>query len=112
MQLQNFCYIDCGYNLNDIFVINVRVENLMSIKKVLSGIVLMAGIVFSGVMPIQAADFNRQIDGIEELINNQKFIERAEIIREKGTDRSKFFRGEVDKYTWVDVGSSFLSRPY
>jgi len=42
------------------------------------------------------------------LINNQKFIERAEIIREKGTDRSKFFRGEVDKYTWVDVGSSFL----
>lgn len=42
------------------------------------------------------------------LINNPKFIERAEIIREKGTDRSKFFRGEVDKYTWVDFGSSFL----
>jgi dTDP-4-amino-4,6-dideoxygalactose transaminase len=35
-------------------------------------------------------------------------IERAEIIREKGTDRSKFFRGEVDKYTWVDIGSSYL----
>ncbi|MFH1457318.1 MAG: dTDP-4-amino-4,6-dideoxygalactose transaminase [Patescibacteria group bacterium] len=42
------------------------------------------------------------------IINNKKFIERAEIIREKGTDRSKFYRGEVDKYTWVDVGSSFL----
>ncbi|TQR53057.1 dTDP-4-amino-4,6-dideoxygalactose transaminase, partial [Campylobacter troglodytis] len=42
------------------------------------------------------------------VINNEKFIERAEIIREKGTNRSKFFRGEVDKYTWVDVGSSFL----
>lgn len=42
------------------------------------------------------------------LTNNPKFIERAEIIREKGTDRSKFFRGEVDKYTWVDVGSSYL----
>jgi dTDP-4-amino-4,6-dideoxygalactose transaminase len=42
------------------------------------------------------------------LINNEKFLERAEIIREKGTDRSKFFRGEVDKYTWVDVGSSYL----
>lgn len=42
------------------------------------------------------------------LINNPKYIERAEIIREKGTDRSKFFRGEVDKYTWVDVGSSYL----
>ena len=42
------------------------------------------------------------------LINNPKFIERAEIIREKGTDRSKFFRGEVNKYGWVDVGSSYL----
>ena len=42
------------------------------------------------------------------VINNEKFIERTEIIREKGTNRSKFFRGEVDKYTWVDIGSSFL----
>lgn len=41
-------------------------------------------------------------------INDPDLIERAEIIREKGTNRSKFFRGEVDKYTWVDVGSSFL----
>ena len=44
------------------------------------------------------------------LINSDdpKIIERAEIIREKGTNRSKFYRGEVDKYTWVDVGSSYL----
>lgn len=42
------------------------------------------------------------------IINNEKFIERAEIIREKGTNRSKFFRGQVDKYTWVDIGSSYL----
>jgi dTDP-4-amino-4,6-dideoxygalactose transaminase len=42
------------------------------------------------------------------LINDEKFIERAEIIREKGTDRSRFFRGQVDKYSWVDVGSSYL----
>jgi len=42
------------------------------------------------------------------LINDKRFIERAEIIREKGTNRSQFFRGEVDKYTWVDIGSSFL----
>ena len=42
------------------------------------------------------------------LINDTRFIERAEIIREKGTNRSQFFRGEVDKYTWVDVGSSYL----
>jgi len=42
------------------------------------------------------------------VINNERFIERAEIIREKGTNRSKFFRGETDKYTWVDIGSSYL----
>jgi dTDP-4-amino-4,6-dideoxygalactose transaminase len=42
------------------------------------------------------------------LINSTRFIEKAEIIREKGTNRSKFFRGEVDKYTWVEIGSSFL----
>lgn len=42
------------------------------------------------------------------LINNPKFIERAEIIREKGTNRNQFFRGQVDKYTWVDLGSSYL----
>lgn len=42
------------------------------------------------------------------LINDTNFIQRAEIIREKGTNRSRFFRGEVDKYTWVDIGSSYL----
>jgi dTDP-4-amino-4,6-dideoxygalactose transaminase len=42
------------------------------------------------------------------VINDSKYIERAEIIWEKGTNRSKFFRGEVDKYGWVDIGSSFL----
>lgn len=42
------------------------------------------------------------------LVNNPAFAERAEIIREKGTNRSKFFRGQVDKYTWVDIGSSYL----
>jgi len=42
------------------------------------------------------------------IINDDKYIERAEIIREKGTDRSKFYRGEIDKYTWIDIGSSYL----
>lgn len=42
------------------------------------------------------------------IINDESLVERAEIIREKGTNRSRFFRGEVDKYTWMDVGSSFL----
>lgn len=42
------------------------------------------------------------------IINDESFIQRAEIIREKGTNRSQFFRGEVDKYTWDDLGSSYL----
>ncbi len=42
------------------------------------------------------------------LVNDPRFLERAEIIREKGTDRTRFFRGETDKYTWVDIGSSYL----
>ena len=42
------------------------------------------------------------------VINDEKYIERAEILREKGTNRSRFYRGEIDKYSWVDIGSSFL----
>jgi len=42
------------------------------------------------------------------LVNDARYIERAEIIREKGTNRNRFFRGQVDKYTWVDIGSSYL----
>jgi dTDP-4-amino-4,6-dideoxygalactose transaminase len=42
------------------------------------------------------------------VINDPRLVLRAEILREKGTDRSRFFRGEIDRYTWIDVGSSFL----
>jgi dTDP-4-amino-4,6-dideoxygalactose transaminase len=42
------------------------------------------------------------------IVNDPQYVERAEIIREKGTNRSRFFRGQVDKYTWVDIGSSYL----
>jgi dTDP-4-amino-4,6-dideoxygalactose transaminase len=42
------------------------------------------------------------------IINDESYIERAEVIREKGTNRSRFFRGQVDKYTWTDLGSSYL----
>ena len=42
------------------------------------------------------------------MINDAALVGRAEILREKGTNRSRFFRGEVDKYTWVDIGSSYL----
>lgn len=47
-------------------------------------------------------------EGGAVLVNHEKNVERAEIIREKGTNRTKFFRGQVDKYTWVDLGSSYL----
>lgn len=47
-------------------------------------------------------------EGGAVLVNRADLVERAEIIREKGTNRTKFFRGQVDKYTWVDVGSSYL----
>ena len=47
-------------------------------------------------------------EGGAVVINNPAYVERAEILREKGTNRSKFFRGQVDKYTWVDIGDSFL----
>lgn len=47
-------------------------------------------------------------EGGAVLINDERLIERAEIIREKGTNRNRFFRGQVDKYTWVDIGSSYL----
>lgn len=42
------------------------------------------------------------------LINNEKYVHKGEVIREKGTNRSQFFRGEIDKYSWVEVGSSYL----
>src|SRR5690606_29341939 len=42
------------------------------------------------------------------LVNDEALVGRAEILREKGTERSRFFRGEVDKYTWCDVGSSYV----
>ena len=47
-------------------------------------------------------------EGGAALLNDPRFVERAEIVREKGTDRSRFYRGQVDKYTWVDLGSSIL----
>ena len=47
-------------------------------------------------------------EGGSLMVRDEELAQRAEIIREKGTDRGRFFRGEVDKYTWQDVGSSFL----
>lgn len=64
-----------------------------------------------GVMATQSFHETKNItcgEGGALLINDPQYIERAEIIREKGTNRSRFFRGQVDKYTWIDVGSSYL----
>lgn len=47
-------------------------------------------------------------EGGAVILNDESMIERAEIVREKGTNRTRFYRGQVDKYTWVDIGSSFL----
>ncbi len=64
-----------------------------------------------GVLAAQSFHETKNIscgEGGALVINDPRLIERAEIIREKGTDRSRFFRGQVDKYTWVDLGSSYL----
>jgi dTDP-4-amino-4,6-dideoxygalactose transaminase len=64
-----------------------------------------------GVMAAQSFHETKNIscgEGGALLINDPALVERAEIIREKGTNRSRFFRGQVDKYTWVDIGSSYL----
>jgi dTDP-4-amino-4,6-dideoxygalactose transaminase len=64
-----------------------------------------------GVMATQSFHETKNIstgEGGALLINDASFQDRAEIIREKGTNRSRFFRGQIDKYTWVDLGSSYL----
>ena len=64
-----------------------------------------------GVMATQSFHETKNItcgEGGALIINEARYVERAEIVREKGTNRSRFFRGQVDKYSWVDVGSSYL----
>ncbi len=64
-----------------------------------------------GVMATQSFHETKNItcgEGGALLLNDPRLVERSEIIREKGTDRSRFFRGQVDKYTWVDIGSSYV----
>lgn len=64
-----------------------------------------------GVMAAQSFHETKNIacgEGGALLLNDSTVVERAEILREKGTNRSKFFRGQIDKYNWVDVGSSYL----
>jgi dTDP-4-amino-4,6-dideoxygalactose transaminase len=63
----------------------------------------------SGAWPRRASNETKNFTyGEGGALNDADFIERALVIREKGPNRSRFFRGEVDKYTWVDLGSSYL----
>ncbi len=89
---------------HDLFVIEDAAQGVMSAYQgnALGGIGHLAAFSFHETKNVISGE------GGALLINDERFTERAEILWEKGTNRSSFFRGEVDKYTWVDVGSSFL----
>jgi len=91
-------------NRHDLVVIEDAAQGIMSTYKgrPLGSIGHMATLSFHETKNIISGE------GGALLINDPIFIERAEIVREKGTNRSQFFRGQVDKYNWVDIGSSFL----
>ncbi|HDM8154648.1 dTDP-4-amino-4,6-dideoxygalactose transaminase [Vibrio harveyi] len=92
-------------NKHDLFVIEDAAQGVMSTYKgkALGSIGHLAAYSFH-----ETKNYTAGGEGGLLLINDSVFVERAEIIREKGTNRSLFFRGMVDKYTWVDVGSSLL----
>lgn len=92
-------------NKHSLFVIEDAAQGMMSTYKgrTLGTIGHMAAYSFH-----ETKNFTSGGEGGALIINDERFIERAEIIREKGTNRSQFFRGMVDKYSWVDVGSSYL----
>ena len=90
---------------NGLFVIEDAAQGMMSTYKGrhLGSIGHMAAFSFH-----ETKNFTSGGEGGVLLINDESFVSRAEIIREKGTNRSQFWRGMVDKYTWVDIGSSYL----
>ncbi len=91
-------------NRHDLFVVEDAAQGVMSTYKGRA----LGSIGHFGCFSFHETKNYSMGEGGALLINDERFIERAEIIREKGTDRSKFWRGEVDKYTWVDKGSSYL----
>lgn len=102
------CEMDAIMSIADrhgLFVIEDAAQGMMSTYKgrVLGTIGHMAAYSFH-----ETKNYTSGGEGGLLLINDEQFIIRAEIIREKGTNRSLFFRGMIDKYTWVDVGSSYL----
>lgn len=106
-------YAGVGCEMDDIMSVAQR-HGLMVIEDAAQGIMCSyKGKALGSIGHMAAMSFHETKniisgEGGALLVNDERFLERAEIIREKGTNRSKFFRGEVDKYTWIDVGSSFL----
>ncbi|MBC8755139.1 dTDP-4-amino-4,6-dideoxygalactose transaminase [Kordia sp. YSTF-M3] len=100
----NMDYIMNIANTNNLYVIEDAAQAIDSFYngKALGGIGHMGTYSFHETKNIQCGE------GGMLMINDEKFKERAEIIWEKGTNRAAFFRGEIDKYGWVDIGSSFL----
>jgi len=98
----------------DVIIDIARRHNLMVIEDAAQGVMSdYKGKALGGIGDLGAYSFHETKniisgEGGALLVNNPVLVARAEIIREKGTDRSKFIRGEVDKYTWQEVGSSFL----
>lgn len=92
-------------NRHGLFVIEDAAQGMMSTYKgkPLGSIGHMAAYSFH-----ETKNFTSGGEGGLLIVNDEQFVHRAEIIREKGTNRSQFFRGMVDKYSWVDVGSSYL----
>lgn len=92
-------------NRHGVYVIEDAAQGMMSTynNKLLGTIGHMAAYSFH-----ETKNYTSGGEGGLLIINDECFVERAEIIREKGTNRSQFFRGMVDKYSWVDVGSSYL----
>lgn len=89
---------------NQLLVIEDAAQGIMASykNKSLGGISHLAALSFHETKNIISGE------GGALLINDEQFVDRAEIIWEKGTDRAKFFRGQIDKYTWIDLGDSFL----
>ncbi len=89
---------------NDLLLIEDAAQGMMAFyrERPLGSIGQLAAVSFHETKNIIAGE------GGALLVNSPELIERAEIVREKGTNRKQFFRGEVDKYSWVDVGSSYL----
>lgn len=90
---------------HDLFVIEDAAQGMMSTyeEKPLGALGHMAAYSFHETKNVTSGG-----EGGLLIINDERFVQRAEIIREKGTNRNQFFRGMVDKYTWVDAGSSYL----